>query len=536
MFENKQQTTYFQKNNNKRLAIPIISIIFASDMKRLTEIIKKSLSVRISLMVVFSMTILLMASMAVMLYYSRKAVKEEALQKATQTLESTVQQIDNIMLSIEQTTGNIFFSMLPHIDNPDTMYSFAKKLVDTNPYVAGCAIAFEEGYFKDQQNFFYVHRGDSAGKAYANKNIVHDDMFGNRPHTQQAWFTKPMESGIAAWINPLADMKDTDESPIITYSLPLYGNPAKLAKGEKWKPVGVIGVDMSLSLLSTIVADAKLSKNSYCTLLDSDGSYIVHPLEDKLMNKSALSVKEQSAKEAAQAMVSGDTGYRPFTLDGTDYYVFYKPFKRIDIPGIPTNNVKWSAGIVYPEDNIFGEYNNLTFYVWGIAIVGLMLLFLLCRTFVHRQLKPLLMLDKQAQRIAQGNYHEPVPDSKREDEVGRLQDNFSQMQKTLSSSIGKLEKLTTELEQHGIELAAAYKQTQKAERMKTAFLHNMTNQMLAPADAIGKDVEALCDKDAQMNHAQLAEDIQQKGNTIADLLKNLINMSDDELRKEADHA
>ena len=42
-------------------------------------------------MIVFSMAILLMASLAVMLYYSRKAVKEEATQKAAQTLEGVTQ-------------------------------------------------------------------------------------------------------------------------------------------------------------------------------------------------------------------------------------------------------------------------------------------------------------------------------------------------------------------------------------------------------------------------------------------------------------
>ena len=65
--------------------------------------------------------------------------------------------------------------------------------------------------------------------------------------------------------------------------------------------------------------------------------------------------------------------------------------------------------------------------------------------------------------------------------------------------------------------------------MKTAFLHNMTNQMLAPADTIDRDVSALCNRSKDRQESgQLAESIMQNGATIADLLKNLINISDEE--------
>ena len=108
---------------------------------------------------------------------------------------------------------------------------------------------------------------------------------------------------------------------------------------------------------------------------------------------------------------------------------------------------------------------------------------------------------------------------------------------SLAANIGELEQLTTTLQEHGKELHRAYNKAQQADRMKTAFLHNMTNQMIEPTEAISKDVEALCSINgkAQQDAAQLTEDIQQKGNTIADLLKNLIHVSEEDLRKEDAH-
>ena len=437
------------------------------------KIVRKYLSVRLSLMVVFAIAILLSLSLVIMLHFSRQALKHEALQSAEQTLEGMVYNIDNVLLSVEQTTGNTYFSMATHMDDPDLMFTYAKKLVETNPYVAGCAIAFKENYYKGRKQFMaYMHHADSAGVVYADSDIESDDMFAETPYTEQRWFTQPMETGKAEWMNPLQGMT-TNEEPIFTFCLPL--------PGPDGKPVGVMGVDVSLSLLSDIVDEATPSENSYCTLIDREGTFIVHPNTKKVLSKTALMLKEQSAKDAVQAMIEGGAGYKPFRLDGKDYYVFYKPFKRIAVFGRSTDDLGWSAGIVYPADDIFGAHKRLAYYVLAIAIIGLLLLFIIICSGIHWQLKPLNMLTEQAGRIAKGNLDEPIPDSWREDEIGRLQNNFKTMQQSLATNIGELEQLTTELEKHGEELRIAYEKAQKADRMKTAFLHNMTNQMITVA-------------------------------------------------------
>jgi nitrate/nitrite-specific signal transduction histidine kinase len=146
-----------------------------------------------------------------------------------------------------------------------------------------------------------------------------------------------------------------------------------------------------------------------------------------------------------------------------------------------------------------------------------------------------MMLTESAQRIARGNYNDPIPMSHHHDELGRLQDNFQQMQQSLASHIGELEQLTATLQERGDELRKAYDQAQKADRMKTAFLHNMTNQMVGPAGAINKDVAALSasghEADAQeMN--RLTDDIQQNGNAITCLLNDLLHLSDEEEKKK----
>lgn len=478
-------------------------------MLRLPAYIKNTMSVRISLTLVSTMAFLLMASLAVMLHYSRKEVKEEALQTAVQTLDGAVQHIDNILLSVEQTTGNIYFGMRDQLDQSEMMLTYCNELWKSNPYIVGCAIAFKPYYFKDHEHFMAYAHNDSSG-------ISH------RPYADQKWYSDPMASGVPKWMK-------TDS--LITFCLPI--------PGENGSPVGVMGVDVSVGLFSRIVLAVKPSANSYCMLLAADGTFIVHPDSSRLSSQSVFlqggKNDDPTVKEAAKSMVKGETDYRLIRKDGADYFVFYKPFQRTFVPGRSHEELGWSAGIIYPADDIFGDYNSLLYSVLLIALAGLLLLFVFSSTIIHRQLKPLMMLTESAQRIARGNYNDPIPMSHHHDELGRLQDNFQQMQQSLASHIGELEQLTATLQERGDELRKAYDQAQKADRMKTAFLHNMTNQMVGPAGAINKDVAALSasghEADAQeMN--RLTDDIQQNGNAITCLLNDLLHLSDEEEKKK----
>lgn len=491
-------------------------------MTNLTRNINRTLSLRISFMVVCAIAVLLAATLFVMFRFSRKAMREEALQKASQTLEATVQQIDNVLLSVEQASGNIYFDLMLHLDEPDKMFTYSRRLVEDNPYITGCVIAMEPYYYKDRGQYFmaYIYRKKSSGLQVSTDSIIQAETFGDVPYPEQVWFAKPMETGLPCWLEPLKD-QEADGGAITTYSLPIY---------RDGRPIGVLAVDVSIALLTRIVMSAKPTPNAYATLLGTDGTYIVHPDSSKRMNETVFTQTEHGAdpsvRKAAQAMMSGETGYKPFVMNGTNYYVFYKPFVRTAMPGRYSEDLGWSAGIVFPEDDIFGDYNNLLTLVLTVAIVGLLLLLTLCYAIIHRQLLPLRLLTRQAQHIAEGNYEEHIPDSQQDDEVGRLQHHFKEMQKALSAHMGELKRLTDTLHERGKVLEEAYEQAKEGDRMKTAFLHNMTNHMAAPVNDICNDVMMLCNHGEEtQNTASTVGDIQQKGKVVTVLLNDLLNVS-----------
>ena len=443
-------------------------------MAKLPKLITKTLSFRLSLTVIAALATLLLVALLIIFIFSRRAVKQEALQDARQALEATMQRIDNILLKVEQSSGNIYWKMLPNIHNPEKLELYTRKLVETTPYINDCTITWDT---------------DSTAA---------DSIF-------------------TGWINSV-DKTDA----ITTFRLPVFDGRRK---------VGVMDVDVSLALISKLVLETKPSPNSFCTLLKNDGTVIVHP-DSTALSKNIIELRkgdDPSRTEAALAMLKGETGYRYIKMNGQDYYVFYKPFERSEVMGRAMSNLGWSAGIIYPEEDIFGDYNRLLYTVLIIAVIGLMLLFLSCRFFIRHQLLPLRELEKSAQRIAEGDYDTPIRYSRRHDEVGRLQNHFREMQLSLATRMGEMNQLSATLKERGDELQATYEQAKAAERMKTNFLYNMSDQMMSPVDGIRQRVLNISDHGEKLTGKdidQLVEGIQQRGEKVTALLNQLIAESE----------
>ena len=251
---------------------------------------------KLNAQVAVEVLLLLAVTLGILAYFSHKALRQEALRNAELTLEGTVQDIDNILLSVEQSTGNVYYDLLEHLDNPDRMYTYSRALVESNPNIVGCAICFIPGYYPGRDLFMaYVHRRSSATDNPSD--LVTSETFTNRPYTEQVWFTEPMKTGEIGWIDPLKGI-DAENEPLVTFCLPFNDKT-----GER---VGVIAVDVSINQLSKIILAAKPSENGYSVLLAHNGSYIVHPDKEKLSNPTVFSQMEQGADvselDAAKAM------------------------------------------------------------------------------------------------------------------------------------------------------------------------------------------------------------------------------------------
>lgn len=486
---------------------------------------------KINFLIVGQTLLLLAVALGILFYFSHRALKQEAVGDAENMLESTVLNIDNILLSVEQSAGNVYYDLLEHLDDPDRMFTYCRELVLSNPNIVGCAIAFKPGYYPGKDLFMaYVHR--RGFDTDVTSDLVTTDMFTNRPYTEQIWYRAPVDDGYVGWTDPLKG-DDTENEPLVNFCMPL---PDK--SGQR---VGVLAVDVSISQLSKIVLAVKPSERGYCVLMSKSGSLIVHPDVDKLQSANILrrliGDVDPRVKDAIESMMAGETGMKEYQMNGETWTIFYKPFQRTELKERSNGQLDWSVGIVCPEADIHGAHNKLLLVVLCITFVGLILFVLLCRWFIRRELKPLRLLSDSAQRVADGQINENVPQTHWNDEIANLQNQFRVMLSRQKEREAALADEAAQLHQDADQLRAAYGRVQENDRMKTSFLNYITNQMALPAESIDQSVTTLCNNYRSLSKDEICkqvEVIEHKSETLVELLNHMAHFTKSETRKEAD--
>lgn len=506
-------------------------------MKRLIKRFFFPSSLRINLIVIIGTVLLLVVSLGVLFYFSRQALHREAKLDAEQTLEGTVRHVDNILLSVEQTVSNVSSEMTLHLNQPGLIGLYCRRLVESNPNIVGCAVCFKPNYYPGRELFMtYVHH--KGGVVKKDSKLITSDKYGTKPYTEYPWYTQPMTTGKTCWTDPLPN--EEDEGVTLSFCKPITDGKQQL--------VGVVVADVSVRQLSDIVLSAQSTSNNYTVLLGSNGSFIVHPDQLNLLNETVFTQPEKSEnssiQEAAKAMLNGETGYLPFEQNGEDWYVFYKPFQQAKTPNRSMERINWSIGVVYSEAAAFGHYNHLLMLVVVIAVAGLLLLWLLCRLVIHRQLKSLRQLTHVTQRIAEGHYDDPMPDIRRNDEIGQLYDHLKEMSKSLAAHVKELNLLTGQLKNRREVMYEIYAKERSVDRVMSSFLHFVTNQMIAPTQDVKRYVEKLCTSYrsfAPEEVGHIVSTINRKSDSIIELINNTLDtadshhLGDSEAGKEADH-
>ena len=133
-------------------------------MNRIIAYIRRKLSVRVSLWVVFFAAIIFIAALGFLFYQARETVRQEAVSRATQILDKTSLRVDSILNRVEVASNMVKWLAERHPDKADSMFVYSRSMLLNNPDFYNCSIAFEPDYFKEKGRYFSAytkHVGDS---------------------------------------------------------------------------------------------------------------------------------------------------------------------------------------------------------------------------------------------------------------------------------------------------------------------------------------------------------------------------------------
>ena len=137
-----------------------------------------------------------------------------------------------------------------------------------------------------------------------------------------------------------------------------------------------------------------------------------------------------------------------------------------------------------------------------------------------------MFIDATACATAYDDIVEPSP---RTDEIGYLQNTFGNMQKSVRMHIDRAEKRSSELAQRNKDLEVTYKLAKEADRIKDAFIQNMTSTIERPVKDICSIIQHCCDNLSQIDEdhcSRMTAEIKQNANATTQMLDQLINVAD----------
>ena len=396
-------------------------------MSRFIDYFRRNLSIRVSLSVVVFAALIFVAALSFLFLRARDAVREEAVNRATQILDKTSLQVEGILNRVEVATSMTEWLVQRHPDNPDSMFVYSRGMLMNNPDFYNCSIAFEPYYFEKWGRYFSAYsKHDGSG--------IRTIQGGsdNYQYFYMDWYLMAKLLDRPCWTEPYMDLDvPTNTSEMVSS----YCTPIKDAGGNL---VGVINTSLSLSWLSETISALKPYPHSFSIMIGRGGTYFVHPDPAKISRETiftrTLENRDMPAADLGHAMQRGEEGMMRAKVDGVNCYVFYKPLGKTGC----------SMAIICPEKDVFGGFDRLRRAIIMIVVLGLLLMLFLFIQIITRELSPLRRLADGAETIASGKLDAELPELGRIDEIGQLSHSFGNMQKSLVKYIDELKDTTAQ--------------------------------------------------------------------------------------------
>lgn len=395
--------------------------------------LNRSFARRLSFYLLLFTALVFVGTFVVVHNFATRSVERTARQNAQNKLEITNLSIDAVLSRVEMVPDNLRRMIL---DVPaDSLYGITRDVVENNPDIYGCAIAFEPGYFPEKGHYFSPYSYREGGNVYSKQ-------LGNKDYDYFTWdwYATPKQLDHSYWSEPYYD-EGGGQMLMCTYSAPIYDSKGRF--------VGIFTSDISLTWLTDMIEKVNLYQSGYSFMIGRDGHYIVHRNTKRIMRETIFDagreMKDSTIVEIGRNMIQGKTGEAIVANDGVPSWIFYGPVSRNG----------WSIGIVCPNKEVYAALSRLNMVMLIIGLVGLGLLFLFTFNIIRRLTTPLRSFAESAHRIAKGEFDTSLPEIRSRDEMRELHDSFLYMKDELVNYIANLQATSSAKEKIESELRIA---------------------------------------------------------------------------------
>ncbi len=293
-------------------------------------------------------------------------------------------------------------------------------------------------------------------------------------------------------------------------------------KQTNGKDLGVIGLDMIIDQVSTIIGSKKISKGGKSYLVNNTGIFITNEDSEKVLKSNIFDLPAVASFK--QNVLSKDEWYGLNQKSG--YYLT----SRI-VPG-----TSWKIVSYGPLSDIYSILTQFSLLLILVSVLGLAISFILTLLIARSFTKPILKASEFASQIAQGHLYITINEEslRRGDEIGDLARSMETMKENLvriiagirestqqvASGSGEISNTAQVLSQGATEQASSAEEISSSmEEMNSTVRQNADNSMQTEAIAQRTAQDAQNGGEAVQRTVQAMKQIAEKIGIIEEIAR-----------------
>ena len=310
---------------------------------------------------------------------------------------------------------------------------------------------------------------DNSGNLYGQTSSGFKEMH----NADKAWYKQTMTGAEESFMS----------SPVVSQATgKIIVNSIALAKNDAGQPVGMILAAIYVQSVMDKVQSMKLGNDGYSLLVSREGTYIVNPDENAIMQKKILEESDPELRELGSKMLGGADGVYQYTsADGNDMIAFYTT--------IPATG--WGMATVAYRDELLAPVTNMLKIMIVISFVLLVLISGGILITVNKVMSPLGIMMNEMQTLACGDFRDRPSKIDSDDELGLLAQAVREMRNGVANVMKSVNSSAQSLSSSAEELNSTTEQSALAANQVAQSIVKVAEGTSEQLDAVNATSEAI---------------------------------------------
>ena len=347
--------------------------------------LNKSIAYQLSVYISLAVIGVFIAFIGIFFFFNQTLIKDSVKNKAMSQSTEVSGSVQRYLVTTSEVAGNIadqviFYGQQDHAD------LFIQSLVIKYPFINAIYVKIDSTVMDlSYSSYFTFKEGDST---FIQRGRTNFSLCGN----EQRYFKTLISNDKKGWSEPY--MCERNNIVVAAYNTPIT---IKNDNGESVN-VGQVICEMSVNELNKEVNNLKIGKGGFAFLLSKNGTYITHPVEDWILNKSIYELSNKVyrgnvATKTDSIIYNSESGTLiayPELFNYEKALVYYTPIRQNG----------WTLVSVLPYKELFEPLYLPILQMLFFSVLGILVIYLTVTYIINRQIKPLSMVTKQLKRFS----------------------------------------------------------------------------------------------------------------------------------------